>query len=193
MQHAMISPNGLDQDGHIDHENNYHNDNWVDMHTYSPMAITSYSNDYYMQPVTTAMPSESFGGQMAPPPPPQPLRHQSHGVYSTQLPHGLMIPTQQPSQVPWPSLRTNPSQSFSPAPVAIPPASAPTRTQPPKLPTLTTSQGRKTLTHEDRKAMCKFAEENPHVKQNEIGARFGVERRYRTASAEPHDSRNEPS
>ncbi|VDB89128.1 Bgt-5103 [Blumeria graminis f. sp. tritici] len=39
-----------------------------------------------------------------------------------------------------------------------------------------TSSPRKTLTHNDRRRMCQYHEENPTVKQTEIGAKFGVER-----------------
>ncbi|KAK0989545.1 hypothetical protein LTR91_009189 [Friedmanniomyces endolithicus] len=38
---------------------------------------------------------------------------------------------------------------------------------------------RKTLTDADRKRMCQYAEDNQNAKQTEIGAVFGVERRYK--------------
>ncbi|KAK2753663.1 hypothetical protein FQN55_000026 [Onygenales sp. PD_40] len=38
------------------------------------------------------------------------------------------------------------------------------------------STPRRTLTDNDRRRMCLYHEENPHVKQTEIGAMFGVER-----------------
>ncbi|KAI5814704.1 hypothetical protein BZA77DRAFT_249678 [Pyronema omphalodes] len=59
-------------------------------------------------------------------------------------------------------------QAIAPAPTAgagMQPAPAPT-----------TSQPRRTLTDADRRRMCIYHEENPNVKQTEIGAMFGVER-----------------
>jgi hypothetical protein len=48
-----------------------------------------------------------------------------------------------------------------------------------KLPALHTQPvPRKTLTDDDRKRMCQYAEDHPHAKQTDIGARFGVERRF---------------
>lgn len=173
MHNTMIGSTGIDQDNHLAHDNSYSNEQWVDMNTYTHMAMTTYGGDYYIPPTTHGLPSESIG--MAPPPVPHPMHSQAHNNFASHLPHPLIIPTQQPSQVPWPSLRTNPSQSYSAPPVPIPPASVPMR-QPLKLPTINTSQPRKTLTDEDRRNMCLFHEDNPHAKQTEIGQKFGVER-----------------
>ncbi|ORY63418.1 uncharacterized protein BCR38DRAFT_227781 [Pseudomassariella vexata] len=174
--HNMIGSSGMDQDSHLAHDSNmYSNDQWSDMSAYNQMAMSGYGGEYYMPPVTHGLPPESIGNHMPPPPVPQPIQHH-HAQYSNQLPPPLIIPTQR-SQVPWPSLQTNPSQNYSAPPVAIPPQSAPSQRQQPKLPTLTTSQPRKTLTDDDRRRMCQFAEDNPTVKQTEIGQRFGVERR----------------
>jgi hypothetical protein len=73
---------------------------------------------------------------------------------------------------------TNPNgyTAHSAPPVAIPPVTAPLKTS--KPPTVTTqSQPRKTLTDDDRRRMCQYAEDHPNVKQTDIGALFGVERR----------------
>ncbi|OTA61944.1 hypothetical protein K449DRAFT_57723 [Hypoxylon sp. EC38] len=175
MHNSIIGSTGIDQDNHMAHDNSYSNEQWVDMNAYTHMAMTTtYGGEYYGTPVTHGLPSESIG--MAPPPVPHPIHSQPHNNFASHLPHPLIIPTQQPSQVPWPSLRTNPSHNYSAPPVPIPPASAPMR-QPPKLPTINTSQPRKTLTDEDRRNMCLFHEDNPHAKQTEIGQKFGVERR----------------
>jgi hypothetical protein len=91
---------------------------------------------------------------------------------------------------------TNPATYTAP-PVAIPPASAPVvKGNGTKLPAIhATPSPRKTLTDSDRRRMCQYHEENPSVKQTEIGgekiksgilgpvvnsytAMFGVERRY---------------
>ncbi|EAQ90955.1 hypothetical protein CHGG_02890 [Chaetomium globosum CBS 148.51] len=125
----------------------------------------------FMPPITHGLPSESLG-RMPPPPPPQPI-HQSPATH-TQLPM-LMMPH---AHAPWPSMLTNPN-SFGPPhsapPVPIPSITAPLKTS--KLPAIqTTSQPRKTLTDENRREMCQYAEDHPTAKQTDIGARFGVER-----------------
>lgn len=171
MHNSMMSSSGIDQDSHLAHDNSYSNEQWVDMSPYTHMTMPNYGGEYYMPPVSHGLPSEALGGHMPPPPVPQTMHHTT---YTNQLPHPLIIPTQ---QVQWPSLRTNPSQTYSAPPVAIPQASVSQRPTP-KLPTINTSQPRRTLTDDDRRNMCKFAEDNPHVKQTEIGLKFGVERRY---------------
>lgn len=87
----------------------------------------------------------------------------------------------------WPSQITNPSESSSPPPVVqlqhrpILPLSKTVPTIP-KLATVspkekpTLSSSRRTLTDSDRRKMCEYHNENPNVKQTEIGAMFGVER-----------------
>ena len=81
----------------------------------------------------------------------------------------------------WPSQLTNPSGSspssvlpLQPRPLApvshespAPPVSEPTPPPPKRTPTLPTS--RKTLTDNDRRRMCRYHEENPTIKQTEIG------------------------
>ncbi|KAI5779202.1 hypothetical protein DFH27DRAFT_489226 [Peziza echinospora] len=81
----------------------------------------------------------------------------------------------------------------SPAATSYIPSPAVAQPQPPSLPpaqvasaTITANQPasahapnpspRRTLTDADRRRMCLFHEENPNVKQTEIGAMFGVER-----------------
>lgn len=87
----------------------------------------------------------------------------------------------------WPSQITNPSETSSPPPVVqlqhrpILPLSKTVPTIP-KLNTLspkekpTLPSSRRTLTDSDRRKMCEYHNENPNVKQTEIGAMFGVER-----------------
>ncbi|KAF6222683.1 hypothetical protein HO133_000730 [Letharia lupina] len=87
----------------------------------------------------------------------------------------------------WPSQITSPSETSSPPPVVhlqprpILPLSKTVPTIP-KLATVspkekpTQSSSRRTLTDSDRRKMCEYHNENPNVKQTEIGAMFGVER-----------------
>jgi hypothetical protein len=88
-------------------------------------------------------------------------------------------------QAQWPSMITNPPNNIAP-PLPAGPALAPVTAyasnqarlpivaQPPR-PTAGTSS-RRTLTDQDRRRMCLYHEQNPSVKQTEIGAMFGVER-----------------
>ncbi|KAI0016697.1 hypothetical protein F4780DRAFT_667888 [Xylariomycetidae sp. FL0641] len=180
MNHPMMSSTGIDQDSHLAHDNSYPSNQWGEVNNFAHMTTmtSSYPDTYYMAHANHhGLPSESIGGHMAPPPVPHQHMHH-HNIYPSQLPSPLIIPTQHaPPPVQWPSMHTNPPQhSYSTPPVAIPPASAPVR-QHPRLPTINTSQPRRTLTDEDRRNMCKFHEENPTVKQAEIGIKFGVERR----------------
>jgi hypothetical protein len=77
----------------------------------------------------------------------------------------------------WPSMLTNPA-SYSSPPVAIPQAPTPVvKGNGTKLPAIHAAPSpRKTLTDNDRRRMCQYHEDNPSVKQTEIGAMFGVER-----------------
>ncbi|KAL8871215.1 MAG: hypothetical protein Q9174_002909 [Haloplaca sp. 1 TL-2023] len=95
--------------------------------------------------------------------------------------HPLIVPQ-------WPSQLTNPSmsppsstpQSTSSAPANIPrpiaplttpvePKSATQSAPPAPVPIPTPPSGRRTLTDQDRRRMCQYHDENPTVKQTEIG------------------------
>ncbi|KAL5115405.1 hypothetical protein ACEQ8H_006705 [Pleosporales sp. CAS-2024a] len=79
----------------------------------------------------------------------------------------------------WPSMLTSQSTYqpalFPSAPVPITPASA-TPVSATSTHSRTSATPRKTLTDQDRRRMCQYHDENPTVKQTEIGAMFGVER-----------------
>lgn len=104
-------------------------------------------------------------------------------VYAGQMQH----PSPQAQFPPtWPSMLTNPPHS-APAPMSAQHHMAQMSYAPPQpLPPLITnpipppaqpqSTSRRTLTDNDRRRMCQYHEENPTVKQTEIGAMFGVER-----------------
>lgn len=72
----------------------------------------------------------------------------------------------------WPSQLTNPTPTPAAAGYAATgPSLAPDAARPPdKTP-------RKTLSAEQKRAMCRYHDENPGTRQADIGARFGVERR----------------
>ena len=100
-----------------------------------------------------------------------------HSSFSTPQPlHPLITMPQWPSQI------TNPSETNSPPPIVqlqhrpILPLSKTVPTIP-KLATLSTkekptlSSSRRTLTDSDRRKMCEYHNENPNVKQTEIGGK----------------------
>ncbi|KAK3952714.1 hypothetical protein QBC32DRAFT_340614 [Pseudoneurospora amorphoporcata] len=136
--------------------------------------MADYGGSYggYMPPISHGLPSESLG-RMPPPPPPQHHVPQPHQHSHPPLPM-LMMPQ---TTTTWPSMLTNPTYGAHPVPpVAIPPVTTPLKNS--KLPAIqTTSQPRKTLTDEDRRRMCQYAQDHPTAKQTDIGAQFGVERR----------------
>ncbi|KAL2201290.1 hypothetical protein P885DRAFT_65561 [Corynascus similis CBS 632.67] len=172
MHNQITSSTGMDQESHLSPDNTYGPESWVDMSSFQHQTtMPDYGGGYgFMPPMSHGLPSESLG-RMPPPPPPQSL-HQQPPATHTQLPM-LMMP-----QATWPSMLTNPN-SYGPPhsapPVPIPSITAPLKTS--KLPAIqTTSQPRKTLTDDDRRAMCRYAEDHPTAKQTDIGARFGVER-----------------
>lgn len=95
-------------------------------------------------------------------------RPPSHSVsHSTQQ---QLLPNITPSLQPtWPSMLTHPATYPAP-PVAIPATAAPLlKMTGTRLPALHTASPRKTLTDSDRRRMCQYNEDNPTVKQTEIG------------------------
>ncbi|KAK8049302.1 hypothetical protein PG994_011032 [Apiospora phragmitis] len=177
----MIGSTGMDQDSLIAQDSTYSNNHWVDVNAYNQMSMPEYNNNFYLAPVTShGLPSESIGGGHMPPPPMPSQLHQSpiHHQQQLQFPsQHHPQPILQAQKVNWPSLHTNPGQSYPTPPVAIPAQSTvPIRQTPKQLPSITTSQPRKTLSDDDRRRMCQYAADNPKSKQTEIGAKFGVER-----------------
>ena len=163
----MMSHIGMEHDpnhGQHDQDNGYNgNEGWVQIgypssHQTSP--IHEYQNYQYMS-TPHSLPIHPTYVQRMPP-------TQSHH----QPP---LLPLIMPSQQTWPSMLTNPPMGYQ-APVAIPHSAPPTKA--PKLPGMHAPSPRKTLTDQDRRRMCQYHEEHPNVKQTEIGAMFGVERRY---------------
>jgi len=180
MHNQIIGSTGMDPDNHLAHDNSsssnnnnsnaYGTESWVDMSSYTQTTMPDYGSNFYMPPITHGLPSESLS-RMPPPPPPQPTMHPPHQTHP-QLPM-LMVP----SHPTWPSLLTHPNTtSFSAPPIAIPPLST-GAAMPKSHRSMTQSTPRKTLTDDDRRRMCEYAEANPGVKQTEIGNMFGVERR----------------
>ncbi|CAG7557709.1 unnamed protein product [Fusarium equiseti] len=162
----------MGQDNTMGQNNGYGSDVWTSMSPYS-------QSPYSASPLTEypsfsafgvhGLPSESINRMPPPPthqmiqPAPPPMAHQ-------QLP---LLNTNQT----WPSQLTNPApaQSYPGPPVSVPPAASAPPVETPRLPTQH-EKSRKTLTTEQKRAMCQFHEDNPGTRQADIGARFGVER-----------------
>ncbi|CAG8951590.1 hypothetical protein HYFRA_00007506 [Hymenoscyphus fraxineus] len=177
MHDSMMAQIAMDE-----HHNNAGNENgfgnnegWVDIsHSYNSSQhqspIYEHGGFSFMQPIQPhhGIPSEStLNTQRIAP-------HQpTHSLQS----HHQLQPLIMPTHPTWPSMLTNPA-SYSAPPVALPPASAPpvVKANGNKVPGAPTPTPRKTLTDNDRRRMCQYHEENPTVKQTEIGAMFGVER-----------------
>ncbi|KAL8785100.1 MAG: hypothetical protein Q9195_008772 [Heterodermia aff. obscurata] len=119
---------------------------------------------------------------------PQDSPHNRSYQNSYFVPHPL-----HPLNIPqWPSQLTNPSEHSPPVPIPAPsvrpiaPATSIPALQPARAASVTPAPdpkphppqptARKTLTDNDRRRMCQYHEDNPSVKQTEIGAMFGVER-----------------
>lgn len=171
----------MDQDNHMAPDDDSHmsqthlsfgNESWTDMqHSYNHQnAMSDYGGFAFMSAVPHGLPSESIGRMPPPPAPLQPLQAQ-HQQSHSQLPM-LMIP----SQPTWPSMLTNPN-SYSAPPLGMAPVVPPAPTRATRAPNGPQPQQRRVLTDDDRKKMCQYASEHPNVKQTDIGAMFGVERR----------------
>lgn len=166
------------------HEQSFGGDQWGDMSPYIQTTMADYGGGYgYMSSLSHAhgLPSEQLGRMpQQPPPGPQPsIHHHPHAHPHHPPPHHPPLPMLMvPSHPTWPSMLTNPGGFNASPPVAIPasgPVAALKASRPPVPPIA--SQPRKTLTDEDRRRMCQYHIDNPSMKQTEIGAMFGVERR----------------
>jgi hypothetical protein len=163
MHDSMMAQIGMDHEHHHGHDNNFGgNDGWVDIsHSYNSSQhqspIYEHGGFGFMQPLQHGLPTEpSYNSQRVQQPPP----------HTT---HQQLLPLIMPSHPTWPSMLTNPA-SYSAPPVAIPPASAALKGNGTKLPAIhATPSPRKTLTDSDRRRMCQYHEDNPSVKQTEIG------------------------
>ncbi|TAQ87760.1 hypothetical protein B7494_g3923 [Chlorociboria aeruginascens] len=168
MQDSMMAQIGMDHEHHNGQENGFgSSDGWVEINngynsSQQQSPIYEHGGFGYIQPGHHGVPNDSPFPRMGPPAP----------VHST---HQQLLPLIMPSHPTWPSMLTNPATYTAP-PVAIPPANTSGKGQP-KLPAIhATPSPRKTLTDSDRRRMCQYHEDNPSVKQTEIGAMFGVER-----------------
>ena len=170
MHDPMMAQVGMEHEQHNGHdkfENSYGgNDGWVDINngynsSQNQSPIYEQGGFGFVQSMHNGLPSgSSYPSQRISQPPP---------VHTT---HQQLLPLIMPSHPTWPSMLTNPA-SYSNPPVAIP-ALAPSLVKGtvPKLPPIHAAPSpRKTLTDSDRRKMCQYHEDNPSVKQTEIGGK----------------------
>lgn len=158
--------------GHEEHHQSNCEDSWTDLNSSHQSTMTDFGAFGY-----GSQGSEGLSSLHRMPPPPAPLQplHPQHQP-QPQLPL-LTIPSHQPT---WPSMLTNPSSylSQSAPPLSVAPLVAPSPSPKTGRPAPAhQNPPRKTLTDLDRKNMCQYHLDNPNMKQTEIGAIFGVERR----------------
>ncbi|KAF5659924.1 centromere binding B [Fusarium heterosporum] len=157
------------QDNTMAHSNGYGNDAWTSLSPYS-------QSPYSTSPLTEYPSFGTFVGHGLSSEPinrmPPPQTHQMIQPAPPMAHHQLPL-----LNTTWPSQLTNPapSQSYSAPPLSMTPATSAPPVEPPRLPTQH-EKSRKTLTTEQKRAMCQFHEDNPGTRQADIGARFGVER-----------------
>ncbi|KAL6895966.1 hypothetical protein HDV57DRAFT_512475 [Trichoderma longibrachiatum] len=156
----------------------YTSDHWTSISPYSQSPYgNSPLNEYgatFGGYISHGMPSESLS-RMPPPIPPSIPQHTTHQLIQ---PAPLMGHHQLPMlNTQWPSQLTNPtpSGSYSAPPLSIAPASSLPPIEPPRPP-VHHEKARKTLSAEQKRAMCQYHEDNPGTRQADIGAKFGVER-----------------
>ncbi|KAJ2891342.1 hypothetical protein MKZ38_000558 [Zalerion maritima] len=192
MHHPIVGTSGMEPENHmaVQDANYGASDHWVhDNYSYQPTTMAADYGSFYapnIAPMPSSHPPITDGlmSSEAIRMPPLPAPAHSSPMHHTP-------PTQQPPQLPmlitnnhlWPSQITNPVSggSYSAPAMSMPPVlSAPPPPPPPMKPAKPTgrigSQPRRTLTDEERRNMCLYREENPTVKQSEIGAKFNVER-----------------
>jgi hypothetical protein len=175
------------QDSFDDHHSAWHESAGYNPHHSPP--VPDY-NAFHAYPPLPLEPL--YANAMHPPHP----THPTHPTPTPRTTHQQLQPLIMPQ---WPSMLTSQSTYHPPlfpsAPVPITPASA-TPVSATSTHSRTSSTPRKTLTDTDRRRMCQYHEDNPTVKQTEIGgtirlvpaqthhvtdsspAMFGVERRY---------------
>lgn len=142
------------------HDEQYSSNQWGDINDYHSPQGSSPTHEYngfgYMS-APHGLPLDSSYGRSI------------HPAYSMHQPQQSIITTQ------WPSMLTSPSTNAPLRSVPPQPALAPISTfaiahsLPPLTAPVPATTARRTLTDQDRRRMCIYHEENPTVKQTEIG------------------------
>lgn len=142
----------METEQHHGQDNEFGNGQWADISGYTSSQHQSPIHEYngFGFTAPTTLPMELSYNRAIPPP------------FAT---HQQLQPLLMPQ---WPSMMTSQS-TFTPSILPSAPAPAPVSAAAPSQPVHTTSTPRRTLTDADRRRMCMYHEENPTVKQTEIG------------------------
>jgi hypothetical protein len=145
-------------------DDQYGNSQWMEVNAYNSPYTQSPAHKY-----------NAFGFTMGP------SYEMSHEMPMENRPMPPLYTTHQPQQsliaAQWPNMIINPSTGKAPPPMAVPPLLAPvssfaaTHSLPPLTTPILTSLARRKLTDQDRQRMCQYHDENPTVKQTEIGGK----------------------
>ena len=150
----------------LGHAEEFGSDRWVELSSPHISPLQEY-NGFVGFGASSHIPLESLQDRLqetsfSTPPP----------LYLPQWPSQLTSPSQGPPPPPVPSVRPiAPATSISPVqPLKVQPLKVPLeKPTPVTAPSTAPSNARKTLTDSDRRRMCEYHEENPNVKQTEIG------------------------
>lgn len=153
----------------------YNSDSWMGLGTYNqppqPRGNQPQQHEYHNYDFQTSAPlSMETTYPMSRPPPYAPPSH-------TQMPPPLVMP----QHGIWPSMLAGSSNYPQPILPAVPiqtPLSASSIGSDLTPTSAKTTTSRRKLTDDERRLMCLEAENNPTMKQTQIGAKFNVERRY---------------
>lgn len=154
---------------HEHHASGYNNDSWTGLGGYAGGVHQGQGNDYQYDYASSApMPMEPNYSIN---------RRPSYAPPTHQMPPPLVMPVH--GHGIWPSMLANSSyqQSILPSANVQTPISATSITSDMTPTSAKTSTSRRKLTDEERRLMCLEAENNPSMKQTQIGAKFNVERR----------------
>lgn len=158
---------------HESHTPSYGNDSWAGLGTYTQPGQqhgNGGQNAYHGYDYTTStpMPLEPSYPMSRPPP------------YATPQHSQMPPPLIMPHAGMWPSMianSTNYPQPILPAVSTQTPVSATSMSSDITPTSAKASSSRRKLTDDERRLMCLEAENNPTMKQTQIGAKFNVERR----------------
>lgn len=160
---------------HEPHSSSYSNDSWLGLGGYTQ------ASQQHDDQVQNGYSSYDYGN--AAPMPMEPSYTMSRPPPYAQTQHSQMPPPLiMPQHNIWPSMLATSStyqqQPILPAVSTHTPISATSMGSDVTPTSAKTSTSRRKLTDDERRLMCLEAENNPTMKQTQIGAKFNVERRY---------------
>lgn len=172
MHDSMMAHAEMDQEHHQSSQEHAYgsNEGWVDMnqnHNHNYVSSQHQSPVYEHGGFNFMHQPGHHGMTMEPPSFTSP---RLHPLSPPTTSHHQLVPLIMPSNPTWPSMLLSNQANYSSPPIAISAIPAPlVRGTGNKSPAMHTPTPRKTLTDNDRRKMCQYHEDNPTVKQTEIG------------------------